>query len=216
MKALLASLFAAALLATAFAGGAKAHNARIMLLDAQSLANRGQDQEAMILLDQVIADQEISDELKSVAFVKRGNIQFRKKRFPLAQEDFSRALALDPESEQGLRGSCFALLQMRKMEPAQQVCYKAAQVAGEDNLAEASDILGYSALMRRDYVTALKELNTAIQADPTYAPAYLHRGMVYQAQKQEVLARADFLKARELWPQDLAIEAALRQLGLIF
>ena len=216
MRPLLICLIAVVLFAAALAPSAGAHNARILLLDAQAAANRGQDQEAMILLDQVIAADELSDELRSVAFVKRGNIQFRKKRFPLAQEDFGRALALDPDSEQALRGSCFALLQMRKMELAQQICYKAAQVAAEDNKAEAADILGYSALMRRDYVTALRELDTAIQADPTYAPAYLHRGMVYQAQKQEVLARADFLKARELWPQDPEIEAALRQLGLIF
>ncbi len=216
MRPLFTCLFAAVLFAVAFAPGASAHNARILLLDAQALANRGHDQEALLLLDQLIAADELSDDLRAVAFVQRGNIKFRKRRFPLAQEDFSRALAHDPDSEQALRGSCFSLLQMRKMEPAQQICYKAAQEAAEDSKAEAADILGYSALMRRDYVTALMELNTAIQADPTYAPAYLHRGMVYQAQKQEVLARADFLKARELWPQDLEIEAALRQLGLIF
>ncbi len=216
MRTLLPCLLATALtLGTASALAQQSHP-RIMLLDAQSLANQGREVEAMVLLDQVVMAQDLSDELKAIAYAKRGNIHFRKKRYPLARDDFDRALGYDPTSEQALRGSCFTLLQMRKFDSARRICEDAATETRNESESAAEDILGYSALMRRDYLTAHRHLDRSIALDPSYAPAYLHRGLVYQAQKNDVLARADYLRARELWPQDREIEATLRQLGLIF
>lgn len=216
MRQLRTCFFAAALTLCASAALAQSTHPRIMLLDAQSLANQGKDEEAIALLNLVVASDALSDELQAIAYAQRGNIHFRKKRYPLAQEDFNRALLVDPDSEQALRGACFTLLQMRKFPEAQPVCEMAAAETEDESKAAAQDILGYTALMRRDYSTALVHLDRAIQYDPGYAPAYLHRGLVYQSQKYDVLARADFLRARELWPQDREIEATLRQLGLIF
>lgn len=216
MRPLLPCLLATALCLGASGALAQQTHPRIMLLDAQSLSNKGQDAEAIALLDRVVQADDLSDDLKAVAYTKRGNIHFRKKRYPLARDDFERALRFDPDSDHALRGNCFALLQMRKFDQARIVCEAAADETAEKNKAAAEDILGYSALLRRDYGAALFHLDSAISADPGYAPAYLHRGMVYLAQKNDVLARADFLRARELWPQDRDIEATLRQLGLIF
>ncbi len=216
MRPLLPCLLAAAVTFGATATLAQQTHPRILLLDAQSLANKGQDQEAIIILDRIVTADELSDELRAIAYTKRGNIHFRKKRYPLARDDFERALDYDDDSDHALRGACFALLQMRKFDQARRLCEQAAAETKEKNPAAAEDILGYSALLRRDYGAALYHFQSAIAADPSYAPAYLHRGMVYQAQKNDVLARADFLRARELWPQDRDIEATLRQLGLIF
>jgi len=195
---------------------AQASKSRILLLDAQSQVARGNDETALSLLQVVIEAQDLSPELQAIALAQRGNIQFRRKNYPMAHADFTRALAVDPDSLQALRGDCFALLNMRRFEEAQIVCEEASRLAGQFNRAEAADILGYAALMRRDYGTALRHLDTAIAEGPDYAPAYLHRGLVYLAQKNETLARDDFLKARNLWPQDREIERTLRQLGVIF
>ncbi len=216
MRPLLPCILAVAIGLFASNAMAQSSQPRIMLLDAQSLASQGKTDEAMALLTLVVASDDLSNELKAIAYAQRGNIQFRKKRYPLAYADFEQARFYDPLSDQALRGSCFTLLQMRKFVEAKPICDTAAAETADNNEAAAADILGYSALMRRDYVAALVHLEQAIALDPTYAPAYLHRGLVYQAQKYDVLARADFLRARELWPQDREIEATLRQLGLIF
>ncbi|MEO1190798.1 MAG: tetratricopeptide repeat protein [Pseudomonadota bacterium] len=217
MKMLFSSLAAGLLVLSATAAAAQQTNPRILLLDAQALSNRGQDEQALVLLDQVVQSEALSDQLRAIAYAQRGNIHYRAKRYPIAQQDFAQGLTFDARSLPALRGNCFSLLQMRRHEEAGGPCTAAAdRLVQNGQVAAAADILGYAAFMRRDYGTALEELNTAIRLDPAYAPAYLHRGLVYQAQKNEVLARQDFLKARELWPGDREIEATLRQLGLLF
>ena len=195
---------------------AQSGNPRLMLLDAQAQAAQGQDERALALLDLAIESGGLSPNLQAIALSQRGKIHFRKKEFALAHADFGRALSIDPSLGQALRGDCFSLLNMRRFEAAQPVCEAAAAEAKAESAAEAADILGYAALVRRDYGTALAYFDQAIVADQSYAPAYLHRGLVYLAQKNETLARDDFLKARNLWPQDREIERTLRQLGVIF
>ncbi|GAB5470256.1 MAG: hypothetical protein Kilf2KO_32860 [Rhodospirillales bacterium] len=214
MRPFLSCLIVGLIASLAGTASAQQSNPRILLLDAQALASRGMDQEALALLDRVVVAEELSDDLRAIAYAKRGNIHFRKKRYPVAQQNFGQALGYDVDSLPALRGNCFSLLHLRRFDEALIFCESAS--AQEQNKAAGADILGYAALMRRDYGTALTYLNESIRLDPAYAPAYLHRGLVYQAQKNEVLARADFLKARDLWPGDPEIEATLRQLGLVF
>lgn len=57
----------------------------------------------------------------------------------------------------------------------------------------------YSSLQQSD--KAIVDYNLAIELEPQYYEAYIHRGIVYLEQKQDVLAAiADFSKAIEIDP----------------
>jgi len=49
---------------------------------------------------------------------------------------------------------------------------------------------------------ALDEIKLALQADPTYAPAYVLRGLVYMGMNNDALAEESFQRAMQLNPRD--------------
>jgi type IV pilus assembly protein PilF len=49
---------------------------------------------------------------------------------------------------------------------------------------------------------ALDEIKLALQADPTYAPAYVLRGLVYMGMSNDALAEESFQRAMQLNPRD--------------
>jgi type IV pilus assembly protein PilF len=49
---------------------------------------------------------------------------------------------------------------------------------------------------------ALDEIKLALQADPTYAPAYVLRGLVYMGMNNDPLAEESFQRAMQLNPRD--------------
>lgn len=49
---------------------------------------------------------------------------------------------------------------------------------------------------------ALDEIKLALQADPTYAPAYVLRGLVYMSMNNDPLAEESFQRAMQLNPRD--------------
>jgi len=65
--------------------------------------------------------------------------------------------------------------------------------------------LGAGYFSRGQYAVALQELDAAVKADPTYAPAYNVRGLVYMTLRENDRAEQSFERALDISPRDADI-----------
>ena len=65
--------------------------------------------------------------------------------------------------------------------------------------------LGAGYFSRGQYAVALQELDAAVKADPTYAPAYNVRGLVYMTLRENDKAEQNFERALDFSPRDADI-----------
>lgn len=66
------------------------------------------------------------------------------------------------------------------------------------NIASVHTELAAAYFERKQFAVALQELGVALQADPTYAPAYNLRGLLRMELKEDEQAEADFRKSLKL------------------
>ena len=89
---------------------------------------------------------------------------------------------------------------------AKQAAVRALEI--DESLAEAHAVLGYAATFYDwDWTTAERELERAIALNPNYAEGYLHYSWYLGSQKRHEEARAAILRASELDPLSLIIQA---------
>lgn len=187
---------------------AKTERTPTSLFAAQSAAKQGNYDEAIRLYTLSI---EQGDTLFA-AYAGRGLTYYRMKQFPAAVDDYTQALAIDPNSSVVLRNRCFALLELRQWEQADQDCQ--ASAALEPNRAQSADTVGYVYLRQGRYSQAIEHFNQAIAMDPNYGPAYMHRGMAYYGLSDRTRGREDLLRARDLMPDNPEVLAELQRMGL--
>lgn len=75
----------------------------------------------------------------------------------------------------------------------------------EENRARIHTELGAAYFSRGQYQVALEELNDALSADSSYAPAYGVMGLVYMELHEDKPAEKNFLKAMDLAPGESEI-----------
>ena len=108
-------------------------------------------------------------------------------------EDFTAALYIEPENSTVLRNRCFVFIELREWGYAIDDCRASANYL-EPNDPQGPDTIGYVYLRQERNYEAIDLFNQSISLDPTYGPAYLHRGM------------ADFPRAVIGSPVNLAVD----------
>lgn len=109
----------------------------------------------------------------------------------------------------GLAGALLCLSILARADNAgvsyQPAAQEGAREASVENRAKVHTELGMAYLQAGRMAVALEEAESAVQADPTYAPAYNLRGLVHMFLRESVLARLDFEKALKLVPGDAEV-----------
>jgi tetratricopeptide (TPR) repeat protein len=126
--------------------------------------------------------------------------QFRRKGFDFARQMFARAIVIDPQYARAFAGvaDCCSFLYMYwdssedNLNEAEAASRKALELDPE--LAEAHAARGLAFALRKDFVNARKEFETAIQLDPKlYEAFYFYARTSFQS--------GDLQKAAELYEQ---------------
>lgn len=192
---------------------AEAQVPNLIVLDAQSAAREGRYQDAIDLYTQAIATGELKPFMLVAAYNGRGLVYYRLREYPMAIEDYSRALAIEPNDDTVLRNRCFAFIELREWGYALDDCQASAAAAPDD--PQGPDTIGYLYYRQGLYGQALEYFNRSLAMNANFGPAYLHRGMTYDKLGNREAARADLLRAKELLPNNPEVETQMRRMGMI-
>jgi tetratricopeptide (TPR) repeat protein len=118
-----------------------------------------------------------------------------------ALEHFQHAIALAPGDPAYLHLlAAYSIYNDIQVEEAGLPAARAAVILNPEDPV-ALDLIGYSLHLRGDALSALRFLSRALNADPNYAPARLHLGLVYLAQDKVEQAAAQFHLVIRLAPE---------------
>ncbi len=137
-------------------------------------------------------------------------------KLPEAQGFYQRAVDLTPQE-----GTFWSLLaqfllnhQIQVHEAALPAARQAVLIAPND--AAALDLMGQTLFMLGDFYSARRFLERSLTADPAYALAYLHLGLVELYQDDPAQARRNMLHAMEIAPDATVNSYAKRLLQYYF
>ena len=138
-----------------------------------------------------------SDKLFLV-LVSRGNAHFGENDLEKAQEDYDRAISLNPGYAEAYynRGNLHCLL--RHFDLALADYDKAISLTGNDANAHNNRAAVWQE--KGNYQSALANYNRAIAINPNEPLFYANRGRLFDSVGDDALARADYLQAKELDP----------------
>ena len=149
-------------------------------------------------------------------YTELGNILAKAGNLPAAQSAYVAAIQLTPQECSFLSpagGICTAVpIQIREL--ALPAARQAVTLDPDD--ASSLDVMAQVMLMLKDYHSAERFALSALQADPTYAPAYLHLGISYLYLSESALARKWLSLAETVNPGSLTASQAERMLDYYF
>ncbi len=133
-----------------------------------------------------------------------------------ALELFTRAVELAPDDPAYLH--LLAMYSIYNELQIEQVGLPAARAAVLKNPGDpvALDLIGYAYYVQGDWVSGLRFLHRSLTANPNYAPARLHLGMLLLAQEDKQTALTQFRSAIRLSPGSPAAEQAQSIIELYF
>lgn len=144
-------------------------------------------------------------------FYFRGIAHERSKQWPLAEADFKKALALNPDQPQVLNYLAYTWADMGvNLEPAREMLEKAAKLASRDG--HIIDSLGWVYYRLGRYDDALRELERAIAMAPGEAVVNEHLGDIYWKVGRKREAVFKWRHALALNPEPEEIERINRKL----
>lgn len=157
-----------------------------------TLVKTGGDEVLQEQLNQVIADSAGN----SQTFKQRGFYRMNHDDLQGAIEDFTQAIALDPEDTEALfyRGK----IQYRQKNWAKAEADYSEAIALEPENPEYILARGQARYVSQNLEAALADFTVAISLDPEFASAYYHRGITYQRMGKDSEACPDLLKAKNL------------------
>jgi len=202
-----------ALLVATSAPAAAVEIPNIMVLDAKTAARNGDYGTALDLYTRALETGELNQTMTIAALNGRGLVYYALRQYPQAIDDYTRALALNPDNDTTLRNRCFAFIEMREWGYALDDCRSSAALVPND--PEGADTMGYVYLRQGLWNEAISYFNGALALNPNYGPAYLHRGMAWYGLGDRVQGRNDLLMAQQLMPGNREVESQLRRYGLI-
>ncbi len=149
-------------------------------------------------------DQSFGLEIVAKVTVDSALVENRIKHFAVNRETLEKEKALlarNQQLEQEIRAYQAQLKKLKDLSQVQQLRASTGQKL--ENKYNATDWFrkGYEAYLLKQYDTALGHYNQALKLDPTYAAAYLNRGVVYYERQQYPQALADYTQAIRYDPQ---------------
>jgi tetratricopeptide (TPR) repeat protein len=166
---------------------------------AQQLMTEGQSQEAEKLFQKAISDftQAIQlDRFATHAYAGRGEMYLRLSQPELAEEDFSRVLAIAGRDHRIYNRRAVALQMRHRYARAVRDLKQALRIDGQH--APTYVNLANTYVLQEDYVQAEKAFTRAIEIDSSYAQAFHGRGRLHLESKRYDSAIRDFQRALEL------------------
>jgi tetratricopeptide (TPR) repeat protein len=142
------------------------------------------------------------------AYMERADFYIFNHYYDLAILDYSKAVALKPDSALAFRQRGFAFLQLGQPEVAIHDLGKAITL--DSKSAESYIYRGMASLQLQNYEQSQIDLDKAISLDGKSALAYLFRGYLYKATGRNNLAQADFTRGLQT-ASDSDIIAQLEQ-----
>lgn len=133
----------------------------------------------------------------ALAYTHRGDAR-RKMGDLTAVDDFTRAIALDPQNAAAYNNRGLMEAAMKNYDAALQDFHQAITL--QPNLAAAYNNRGMIRNVLADYPGAIADLNAALTLQPDLAEAYYNRGNAYAMLAEYVRAIADFTHAINLSP----------------
>jgi len=168
------------------------------------------------LIDQQASYEEVKKELFAVhdfaplfiavqEFTENGEQAYANKDYAGSAAEFTKALAIDPESPESYFSRGRAYLQLGKNNEAIADYTKVIQLKGTSETVAANLPLvyhnrGLSYGLIAKYPLAIADLTKAIQLRPDYASAYKVRGLIYKKMGNLRAAKADIASAERLQP----------------
>jgi tetratricopeptide (TPR) repeat protein len=145
-----------------------------------------------------------------------GNIFSKAGDLPAAQSAYEYAIYLTPQDPLFYRQLAqFALDNQIQIRELALPAARQAIILDQTN-ASSLDVMAQVMLMLVDYPSAERFSIQAIQADPAYAPAYLHLGTAYLYQGEVVLAQVWLGQAKLVDPNSWVASQASRMLDYYF
>jgi len=184
----------------------------VNLLYALYHRRQGSPEEALVYLEQaaeIAPDEPAVAAETAQALAEAGEID-------QALENFLRAVEMSQDDPTYLH--LLASYSILNEIQVQEVGLPAARQAVLENPEDpvALDLIGYAYYVQGDWASALRFLGRALEADPGYAPARLHLGMLYLAREQPAEARRQLEIAVQLAPGTPAALQASEILSVYF
>jgi tetratricopeptide (TPR) repeat protein len=152
-------------------------------------------------LKEALADYNMAIQLDStdgLIFENRGILFSLKKKNAEALADFKRAILLDSSCISAYC-SCGSLLnEMKRFDEAENYFRKAVAFASGKDKANCYYDLGFTSLLKGNYVNAVSHLTQAIDLNPNLANAYKYRAEAYFDLENYQAYEEDIVKEREL------------------
>ena len=130
------------------------------------------------------------------AYSNRGIAYAKLNKYERAIEDFSKAIALNPDDAEAYYNRGIAYAKLNKHERAIEDYGKA--IALNPNYAEAYNNRGVAYAKLNKYERAIEDYDETIKLNPNYAAAYNNRGAAYAESNQHERAIKDYDRAIEL------------------
>jgi tetratricopeptide (TPR) repeat protein len=164
------------------------------------------DTVAMATCPTVIQDKTETPEHRAIAYTAIGFVALDQNQNALAIDDFTKSLALDPNSDSAYSGRAIIEFRLAQYDSAIADAKNAVELNPQVH-PEAYLLLGTLADRNGDHDARIAYMNKAISILPSYAAAYAGRGHGYEDEKKYDQALADFNKAISL---DSSLASALK------
>jgi len=146
---------------------------------------RGKYEEAIKLYTEVLANDDLSAKNQSVAFYKRGNAHLSLGDFDMAIDDYTKALAKNPNLSQAFSQRGVAYERKGKLDQSM-----------------ANVTRGKAYAKKAEYDMAIDEYTRAIKINPDNGDVYYRRGKVYAVMDKHDEAINDFTSALQQIPDN--------------
>jgi predicted TPR repeat methyltransferase len=167
---------------------------RGLFLMSKLFSKTGNTEKSLEFIDKAIA---YAPAPEASFFYFRGNGRFLKDQLEGAEEDFKKALSLDPKMSLAMLLLGATYIKMKQYDFAEDYLNKARKMGLQPQAIEQLGIMEQS---RLNADAALQHFNALIELAPDYAMAYMHRASSYMQKEQWHKAAEDAQKALSLNP----------------
>ena len=140
----------------------------------------------------------------SEIFIKKGESYFKKGKYDLALDEFTKAKHFDPSGERIYENMARTYLKMNNQSVAVEAVNKLIQLhpdAGAEIYFLRGEAVAMNPVRRPEAITA--GYNHAIEKDPSQGKYYFRRGMTYQKLGRTDMVEKDLAEARRLGYKEL-------------
>lgn len=146
--------------------------------------------------EELLNNSNLSEKIEEA--LSRGNLARERKEYPRAEEEYRRALLLDPSEERVFYALGNLYFEQSRFAEAIQAYRESVRIRPDDAVARKN--LGTAYEAERKFAQAIEQYREAIRLDPNYAHAYHNLAQVYARERKHDEAIEHFEKAIEIEP----------------